>query len=207
MTHPDYVAWARYHATLYGFVLEADLAMLASWYDLLGAEEARDLTTASKRMAVAVPRWPRDHLSELVRIIRTLRAERVADMLRAEDAPDRGSCVDCASSGRVLVPHLRGVIDGRWEPLLVCRDSATYYVSVAYCHCPLGKWYADHGPQAMRIEDYDGRNPNWRKQLARRAAAEAEEVRLNRRQGDDARLRKWRQALENLVASHRRNHE
>lgn len=187
MQQDEYDAWAQRHATAFGWTGEADLKMLAAWYEVLGPENPDDLHEATNRiLRTDYPSFARDHLKAILAQIRLLKAERALVGSRVASEGDRGSCAKCGGSGRVIVPHPRSVVDGEWVPLALTRGGAQYYSACVCCSCGLGRWYHEHGSlrvegrerRMMTLEEYEQINPRWPIHLGVRQAETRDVARL-----------------------------
>jgi hypothetical protein len=152
----DYDAWAIYHAELFGMTTDAEAVMLQHWvrvfagcgYTPLELREATDWLASH-----GGSRFRTDHLDEIQERIRQARFRTGQRERQIHEADPRGVCVDCANSGRVVVPDLRALAGGAWA------------TSACRCRCWFGL-QLDGPPTWLTIEAYSGHNPDWRAQLA-----------------------------------------
>lgn len=163
--------WLKHHCTVFSIYDPERIETVASWQPLFDAAgyTAAELTTATDWLAMnASPKYPSDHLGA---IRSRLTDQRALDYRRAEDAYP-SQCVLCGGTGRLVVPHLAGVRDGQWLPLRLTRIRATYYTCAVRCSCARGRFGKFDGQRGgvtlLSIEEYERRNPGWRKQLVRR---------------------------------------
>lgn len=175
--------WAERHATVFGLT-DDEMHSLLAWENLFVAcgYAAGDLASATdliasqpSRIGAAAGRGAHPgkvalHLGAIHAACREVKA--VAYRRQTDDHErDRGVCVTCGGTGQVVVPHLSGVVQGQWRPVKVARGMATYYTQAVACVCPLGRWVNGHKPAEKSLpslEWYDGKNPSWKVQLARR---------------------------------------
>ncbi len=188
-----FTEWARHHATVFGILDEAGLAMLASWEPLFLAAGylGPELHLATDWLAVnAPPRFRTDHLPALRQRLLDRRAVAYA---AAQDAreDDRGTCVRCGGNGREVVPHPAGAVGGEWRPLRAFEGGRPlYYTLAVFCPCPLGRWalertrkHAADKLEARRLrtltlEEYQAANPRWQQQLWQRDREQRAEAAL-----------------------------
>lgn len=187
-----YAEWVDHHCRIFAFTAEADVKAMLSWRDLIEAENHGDYALADLTRELAATDYPsfaRDHLKALLALIRRKRAETFRhERAGGETHPDFGTCSTCDSSGRVTVPHLKAIVDGRWIPRIVARGGAAiYYTCAVTCHCQLGRWFEEHAAgqrqdgttrRPMTLLEYTHQNPSWASQIRERRALEIEEARL-----------------------------
>lgn len=134
-----YDQWVYLHCTQFGqaehgTVFESLRANRETLVDRLHATGA-DLAEVTMRIAAsgAPLRWPNEHLPEVVKAIRDLRAERAAEQREppAEHAEVR--CGPCGDSGWVVVPHPACVWQGRVVAKRGCRGVFTVAVTCSRC--------------------------------------------------------------------------
>jgi hypothetical protein len=179
----EWLKWVNHHSTLFAMRGDDDLRQLHAYRKVIEAAgwTYMELCDASEWLALhAPPHFRCDHLSVLRERIVETRAlpiggdpELIADPL--------GTCTTCGGSGRVIVPHPRGVADGYWLPLKAARAAAAYYTAAVLCHCPLGQHIGKQMDAAiadaildkkrrvplrmMDLADYERINPDWRKHM------------------------------------------
>lgn len=136
--------WAGWHGTTFGFHLthdgvtpSAEAAMLHRWGGLFAERgfTPEDALRASRRMVEDAPRFLRDHLPVLLRLMRAPAAEEAAP----PPADGGVECRLCRGTGRVYVPD-----PDRLAQRKVC---------VVYCRCPLGRWFRQSSPAAKATRD------------------------------------------------------
>jgi hypothetical protein len=184
----EYKVWVNYYVTAFALRSDEDLRTVLSWWEVLHSEAPEDLYEATNLLLrSSYPSFLRDHLRELTAFLRLLRAERLPDGSWSDAEGDRGSCVLCGGSGRVIVPHPRAVRDGEWVPLHVARGGAHWYTCAVCCACALGRWYGQHGlvrrgreqKALMSLDAYERLNPNWYRHMSVRAQQVASIARLS----------------------------
>ena len=182
MTYAD---WARHHCRLYCLTPE-QVVTVAAWLPELERQgwTPDELDAASCWLLVnAPPKWfPQDHLTGLRdRIAAARREAHYAALARlGGDRPDgeRGECVRCGNSGRLIVPHPARVRAGSWVPERTQQGHA-WYTAAVRCSCwdgqrfsaTVGVWDGDRRrlvPHLMLdLQDYEAINPGWRQQMTR----------------------------------------
>lgn len=185
-----YAEWVTRHATLFGMGSDADVKTLLSWEDVFTAAEytVAELKAATDWLAAnpaafgsVEARYAGKAAAHLEAIQARIRETR-AVVYRAESVTetDYGRCVLCGGTGRVIVPHVRGVKAGQWVPIAAARGGASYYTMAVLCSCVRGEWVrsrnAQHvaekldpkGLSVLTLARYEQMNPNWQVQMEQR---------------------------------------
>ena len=182
MEAADYAKWTNYHATVFAVRKREDLETLQSWRRVFNAARYTyiELCEATDWLAANdPPRFLQDHLRALHDCIGRGRA---VDYRRADVEPDtNGTCTDCGGTGRVVVPHPRGISNGEWVAIKVARGGQSFYTAAVLCSCKLGRWYGQRGNPdmpMMTLEEYEKINPNWVEQREARWRLQVTEASL-----------------------------
>lgn len=169
--------WATRHATIFGLDAERMKTVL-SWEPLFMAAgyTMAELNGTTDWLAMNAPPkfWP-EHLPAITGRIRDLRA--VEYRTEVDPLADRGTCTTCGGTGRVVVPHVAGIVEGRWVPIAAVAGRPQRYTMAVWCRCALGKWVEARSGRAlenmatremrpMGLDEYEGTNPRWRVQMA-----------------------------------------
>jgi hypothetical protein len=142
--------------------------MLEAYFDVFqhAGYTVAELREATTYLAQGnAPKFRTGHLPALQA---RLRSERLKRHHAENAALDQAgfTCSDCGGSGWVVVPHLRFILDGEWidssTMAVTCRCARGERIAGTY-RMPLTEKSADnrHRPVAMRLVDYELRNPNW----------------------------------------------
>lgn len=151
MTYDD---WMLRHKTIFGFTFDNDIAMLVSWVDIfrLAGFDPVELDEATTWLALGgSPSKREQHLRALQDRVREQRGRALT---RRPAEEDRGTCVLCGGTGRVVVPlpHPQ-----RWMTQAVL------------CRCPLGRWFGDQQGSARTpqrtLADYEREFPRWQQMM------------------------------------------
>jgi hypothetical protein len=207
-----YDTWVTRHATTFGLVNAQDMATMASWRpsfeaaEYTGAElnHATDSILLCPDLLGGYAGKMTSHLQAIRRAVTDHRSVRFESAW--EQTEDRGTCVDCGGSGRVIVPHIAGVKDGAWLPMKKARANASYYTMAVICSCIRGRLMIERLQKTSeRLRDkrqcfltlahYATRNPNWRTQMEWREKEFSERAKLNPEEID----RELRAALDRLI--------
>jgi len=194
----DYDLWLKHHCTVFGIYEPAHVRTVKSWEPIFTAAGwlLPDLFLCTDWLAMhAPPRFLGDHLAAL----RNRMTELKAVSLRELDAdPAYSACVKCDGTGRLIVPHLLGIIGDEWRPVRGATPTPQYYTCAVRCDCSRGRFgnFTGRGANGdiplMTLAEYERANPHWHRQLARRAAMHREEARLD---VDDT----WRETVAKLT--------
>jgi hypothetical protein len=109
-------------------------------------------------------RFRSDHLAALQQRMRQRRREGTYQP-QPEEIDDRGKCVLCLGTGRVIVPNPKALHKGEWGTCAVL------------CNCALGRWWEaqqrcwleqrkkDNIPRQRNLNDYEREVPDWKERL------------------------------------------
>lgn len=179
-----YAEWVSRHVEVFG-LSEQDTGAMLAWRKTLVARgcTVNELHDATEYLLMNPDQIENifagkmaAHLTAIQRRIRVVRA--VEYRREVESNRELGTCVKCAGSGRVIVPHLRSVVNGEWRPLKVARASASHCTMAVVCSCRLGVWFGQRASAIdesgetrpmMALDRYERQNPDWEKQLAEHA--------------------------------------
>lgn len=183
----NFTEWAFHHSKIFGLT-EAETRTLLSWEEIFFDYLPDELTRATTELARTPGAFAEDrfagkmamHLAAIQRRVKDFRA--IAYRKRVDETRlDQGTCLICSGTGRVIVPHAKGISGGRWVPIKTARGGACYYTMAVLCHCGLGRWIEGQGDpekREWRLEEYAAFNPGWPGQMLsrdqeQRAAAKA----------------------------------
>lgn len=172
----EWMRWADYHRTLFGWHGDNDGRMVGTWVGFFRRSgfTAEEMTAATDGVArQEIPPFNHEkHLNALEQHALIFRREKIKR--NAYDiADDRGTCTDCLNSGLISVPWLADVIDGVW----ISNRTAG-----VWCKCADGRPYAgvkdNRDRPLMGSTEYFTRNPRWRMQVAARKETAVEKALL-----------------------------
>jgi len=172
----EWMRWADYHRTLFGWHSDNDGRMVGTWIGFFmrygfTPEEMLAATDGVARLEVP----PFNHEKHLHALEEQAFIYRRQKIKRAsyDIADDRGTCTDCLNSGLISVPWLADVIDGVW----ISNRTAG-----VWCKCADGRPYAgvkdNRDRPLMGSTEYFTRNPRWRMQVAARKETAIEKALL-----------------------------
>lgn len=194
--------WARHHCTVFGLFTPQQVEMVSSWQPLFDScgWTAADLKAATNWLAAnCPPEFPSRHLGAIQQCVRSRRA---IDLDAMRERPDRPACIKCGGSGMLIVPHLIGVRNREWVGIKVAWSGRVqFYTCSIRCQCERGHFLQctdRKGNRLMDQDEYEGTNPGWRQQMARRDKELTEEAAAS----GSPELRK---AVDSVVRSVRRN--
>src|SRR5260370_12176398 len=135
----DFKRWARNHALIFGFTPEQELTVL-SWRDIFVAKAYTmdELRAATNALASRPPVYAGMHLAAIHDAIQSMRA---VDYHKEAQLTLRSECSLCGNSGRVTVPHIKGIKDGEWMPIQTTRAGGGYYTMAALRSCPAWEYH------------------------------------------------------------------
>jgi hypothetical protein len=168
---PWFPKWLDRHSLTFNLTSDRELLTLAEWEKIFAAGDysAAELHDATGFIAqnphvldTKKPKMER----HLIALMSRLRARRANAPKRPEPSfEDKGTCTLCGGSSCVVVPHLRGISEGRWVPI-PGGAGPRYYTFAVACSCFLGRRKNEHrDPRLLSLEEYQARNPDWRAQL------------------------------------------
>ena len=172
----EWMRWADYHRTLFGWNSDNDGRMVGTWVGFFrrygfSPEEMTAATDGVARQEIP-PFNHEKHLNALEQHALIFRREKIK-RANYDIADDRGTCTDCLNSGLITVPWLADVIDGVWCTTRTCG---------VWCRCADGRPYAgikdSRDRPLMGSTEYFTRNPQWRMQVKARAETAIEKALL-----------------------------
>ncbi len=185
--------------------------MLSAWEDVfaLSRISIAELDVAAAIIARNPPRWRSDHLLALQSTIREGRIQQVRmEREREEFTAGVSVCRICSSTGRVIVPHPRFVVDGQWQE----NERGVSITAAVVCSCHCGRRLldqvlslsADERKRArvqmpMILADFEKICPDWAEQMRNRELAKLAEIKaLNQASAHDKCFGKIKTLAESL---------
>ena len=143
----EWMRWADYHRTLFGWHNDADGRMVGTWVGFFrrygfSPEEMTAATDGVARQEIP-PFNHEKHLNALEQHALIFRREKIK-RANYDINDDRGVCTDCLNSGLITVPWLADVIDGVWCTTRTCG---------VWCRCA-GVVHGISGRMNARLRPY-----------------------------------------------------
>lgn len=172
-TPGEFDDWAGKHAIIFGMLKPEERQMINLWRPIFAScgYTLAELQYATDVIARDPPKYRGEHLERIHTVIGAFRKRKADDEASAMAAIDEYEvCKNCRSTGWVFVPHPRYIVNWEW---VMYPGTASKPVAAVTCSCDLGVRISTthQRKRSIGLEQYEERNPDWKKQMVEQAAA------------------------------------